>query len=71
MESEKKSIFASKTFWANIIAGAATLLTVFGFDLGLDETTQAELVAGVMVAVNIVLRFVTKEPVSITGGTSQ
>ncbi len=67
MEPEKKSIFASKTFYANILAGGATLLGVFGFDLDLDAEAQASLVAGIMVVVNIIMRLVTKGPASITG----
>ena len=58
-----KKWYESKTLWANIIAGAATIATVFGVDLGLTPETQAELVAGVMVLVNIMLRFVTSQPI--------
>ena len=62
-----KSIFASKTFWANIVAIIATVAGMFGLDLGLDAATQAQIVTGVMAIVNIALRFVTDEPVSLTG----
>ena len=62
-----KSIFVSKTFWANIVAIVATVAGMFGLDLGLDAETQAQIVAGVMAVVNIALRFVTDEPVSLTG----
>ena len=54
-----KQWFKSRTVWANIIAGAVTAATVFGLDLGLSPETQAELVTGIMVVVNLVLRFVT------------
>ncbi len=54
-----KSWIESRTIWLNIVAGVATLATVFGVDLGLTPEVQAELVAGIMVVVNIVLRFMT------------
>lgn len=62
-----KSIFASKTFWANIVALVATVSTAFGLDLGLDPESQVAIVGTVMSVVNIVLRFITKDPVSVTG----
>lgn len=58
------SFCPSKTLWANLIAGGVTIASVFGLDLGLTPELQAELVAGIMVVVNIVLRFVTKEPIA-------
>ncbi len=60
---ESKKWYESKTLWVNIVAGAVTLAGAFGLDLGLTPETQAELVAGVMVAVNIVLRFITSKPI--------
>lgn len=54
-----KEWYESKTLWANIIALVATLLTVFGLDVGLGAEQQASVVAGVMAIVNIVLRFRT------------
>ena len=59
-----KPWYASKTMWANLIGGAVTVGSVFGLDLGLDETAQAQLVAGTMVVANIVLRLVTKRPIA-------
>lgn len=58
-----KSVFASKTMWVNAIAFLASIATVFGVDIAPDM--QAELVMGIMAAVNIFLRFVTKEPVEM------
>ena len=60
---EKKKWYSSKTVWANVIAGVATLTGIFGLDLGLDPETQASLVTGILAVVNIVLRFVTTKPV--------
>ena len=62
-----KSIFASKTFWVNIVALVATISTAFGLDLGLDPDKQVAVVGGIMSLVNIVLRFITKDAVSVTG----
>lgn len=59
---ETKPWFASKTLWANLIAGAVTLAGAFGVDVGLDPDAQASLVGGIMVVVNIALRFVTTQP---------
>ena len=56
-----KPWYASKTIWANIVAFAATLAVIFGVDLGLTPETQAEIVAAVLAAVNIVLRLVTTQ----------
>ena len=56
-----KPWWSSKTLWANIIAFAATLATVFGLDLGLTPETQASLLAGIMAVVNIALRLVTTQ----------
>jgi hypothetical protein len=58
-----KSIWASKTFWVNAVAVGAAVAGVFGF--GIDAEFQAEVVVAIMGAVNIALRFVTKEAVKL------
>jgi hypothetical protein len=62
---DSKPWYASKTIWANVIAFAATMATVFGLDLPFDLTAevQAEIVAAIMAVVNVVLRFVTDTPI--------
>lgn len=55
-----KSMWASKTIWANFLALAATVSLGMGVDLGLTPEVQATLLAGIMSVVNIVLRLVTK-----------
>lgn len=62
---DSKPWYASKTIWANVIAFAATMATVFGVDLpfALTPEAQAEIVAAIMAVVNIVLRFVTDTPI--------
>lgn len=59
-----KAFWKSKTLWANVIAFAATVGGLFGFEV--DAETQATLVAGVMAAVNVVLRVVTKDAVGLS-----
>ena len=61
----KKSLFASKTFWVNVVAMIATISTAFGLDLGLDEETQLAIVGGIMAVVNIGLRLLTDQGVEI------
>ena len=65
MNEEAKSVFASKTMWANLLALFGSIGTAFGLDLGLDEETQIAIVGGVMAVVNMVLRLTTKSPVKL------
>jgi hypothetical protein len=61
-----KPFWASKTLWINLIALVAAISTAFGVDLGLDPEAQIAIVGTVMSVINIVLRFVTRAPVSIS-----
>lgn len=63
---DSKPFYASRTLWLNVIAGIAAVSTAFGLNLGLDPDTQVAIVGGVMAVVNIILRLVTKAPVSAT-----
>lgn len=65
---EAKSIFASRTLWANVIGGVAAVATAFGLDLGLDAEAQTAIVGGIMAVINIVLRLLTTSPVTVTRG---
>lgn len=60
---EGKDFYKSKTFWVNLVAIVASIAGVFSLDLGLDPETQTAVVASIMGVVNIVLRFITKEPI--------
>ncbi len=60
---ESKSVFKSKTFWVNTVALIASIGGTMGFGFGPE--LQADVVAGIMAAVNIGLRFVTKQPVEL------
>lgn len=56
-----KSIFASKTFWANVVALGAMVLQG---TTGNEVLIPAEAQASVLAVVNILLRSVTNEAVS-------
>ena len=49
-----------------MIALVAAISTAFGVDLGLNPETQVAVVGTVMSVVNIILRLVTKAPVSVS-----
>lgn len=67
---EAKYPWASKTVWVNAIAFVAAATGAFGVDLGLTPETQTALVGGIMAVVNILLRLITRSPVTLTkGGT--
>jgi uncharacterized membrane protein len=60
--TKPKSIFKSKTFWVNVIAiGALVANNQFGLEI--DTENQAALLA----VINIVLRAVTNEPLTLKG----
>ena len=61
---ESKKWYASRTLWTNVVGFVAAVTGVFGVDIGLDAETQVALVGGILTVVNIVLRLVTKAPVS-------
>lgn len=61
---ESKSLFASRTFWANILTPAfAWLGTNYG--LQLDAEAQTAVISLAVLLVNIVMRKVTSRPVHI------
>lgn len=62
---EVKSIFSSKTFWFNALAAVVTVALSAVENLGPDAGPIA---LGVVAVGNIVLRFITSQPVSILGG---
>jgi hypothetical protein len=65
-ESPVKSIFKSKTIWANLIGGGVALLTALtNSDLVADNPEYAAYAATAMAVLNLVLRMVTKEPVKV------
>ena len=59
-----KPFFKSKTFWFNVLAIAVLVANSFGFEAFKLDNDVATLVVA---AVNILLRFVTREPVTFGG----
>lgn len=59
-----KSIWKSKTFWVNIVAGILTGIEVAGVTDMLSAGQQSSLAIGVIVA-NIIMRWLTVQPVTI------
>lgn len=55
----KKNIFKSKTFWFNVLSVAGLVTGVVPLPPAVSEATVG--------IVNVLLRLVTKEPVSVTG----
>lgn len=55
-----KSIFASKTFWTNAVA----LVAMIAQGVTGKEVMNLEVQAAILSFVNILLRFVTKDPVT-------
>jgi hypothetical protein len=60
-----KKWYKSKTVWGNGLAVLAVILEGAGVTNMLTPEVQAEALVAVMGIVNLVLRFVTNEPVSI------
>ena len=60
-----KKWYMSKTLWANGLMVLAAVLEAAGVTNVLTPEVQAEVIAVVMGVVNMVLRFVTTEPVEV------
>jgi hypothetical protein len=56
-----KKFYQSRTFWVNLIAAAVLIYQgVTGHEFALPAETQAVILAGI----NLVLRAITKEPIT-------
>lgn len=63
-----KSIFKSKTFWANALSLGALLATASGHPaaaLIADPATQAQVIGVGTAVANLILRLVTSQPVRV------
>ena len=58
---QAKPFWQSKTFWANILAGAGMVV-----QSQTSYVLDPEMQVGIIAFINIVLRFVTKEGVSLS-----
>ena len=62
----KKSIFKSKTVWANLIGGAVALVTALSnSELVANNPEWAAYFTTGMAVLNLLLRLVTKDPVKV------
>jgi hypothetical protein len=59
-----KSLFTTKTFWINLLMAALTILDMQYFGNMVPEQIKALIVLGV----NMVLRLLTNQPVTLAGG---
>ena len=62
MNESPKPLWASKTFWTNIIGALALLAPQFNITV-MNEAAQTQLVAGLLIVANLILRKVTKGPI--------
>jgi len=58
--NESKSIFKSRTAWANISTAAVMIAAIANVELTAEEA--AAIVGGVFTLVNVIMRLVTKTP---------
>ncbi len=59
-----KEFWKSKTFWVNVVALATSVLAAFGLVGELDAAWEP-FVVPIIALVNLILRFVTKQPISL------
>ena len=60
---DPKSLFASKTFWFNLLAAAVLIANAFGYaDFSVDPRV-AEYAGVIITLANIALRVVTRSPI--------
>ena len=62
---ESKPFYESKVFWFNLLAGVVAVAGIFGFASFQPSQDVVEIIGVIVAAVNIVLRFVTKQPVAL------
>jgi hypothetical protein len=60
-----KKFYESKTFWFNVLAGLVAVAGVFGYASFEPSQNTVEIIGVIVAAVNIVLRFVTKEGIDL------
>jgi hypothetical protein len=59
---EAKKWYLSKTFWFNVVAVVVMILGAFGYTGEVPEEWAA-IVPAIVAIVNLVLRFITKQPI--------
>jgi uncharacterized membrane protein len=69
---ETKSIFSSKVFWLNLIIGIISVLGLVNPELlsaiGIKDPVQFMTIVGAVTAIlNVILRFLTNQPITPIG----
>jgi hypothetical protein len=63
---KKKRLFRSKTFWVNLVAGIGSVIAaVTNSEMLADNPEVAAYGATGLAVLNLILRFMTKEPVKL------
>lgn len=63
---DPKPILTSRTFWANVVGAVAFVVPfIFTNIQVIDADTQATITGGILVVVNLILRLVTTQPVTV------
>ena len=60
-----KPFYKSKTFWFNLLALIVAIANAFGYAEFKPDPHVADLAMGMIAVMNLVLRFMTKEPVYV------
>ncbi len=63
---DSKPFWASRTIWANLIMVAGVILETTGVTDVMNAETQEVAIGAIMGVVNLILRFVSKTPVTLT-----
>ncbi len=66
MDPQAKPFWASRTIWANVLMVAGVVLESTGVTNVLNPETQELALGAILGVVNLVLRFLTKEPITVT-----
>ena len=70
MDQTAKPFWASRTIWANLFMVAGVVLESTGVTDVMTPDTQEIALAAVMGVVNLILRFVTTDPIEILSAPS-
>ena len=60
-----KEFWKSKTFWFNALFLVLTVAGVFGYGEFAPDQDAKDIAMAVTLVVNLILRFVTKEPITV------
>ena len=58
-----KEFWKSKTFWFNVLALIVMVAEAFGYVDFIPDENMAEYATALVTIINVILRFITKEPI--------